>query len=127
MGRAAVKEDAATVLGPLDAGVAVLAVTNSSTRFVIPTEFVGRYCSFQVDGDSADIVVGDSTVVCTYGKTSTVDTNGNITMVANSGWHLEDGQPDDWIMDKSQDADRTHFAVCTSTGAAKLYIRPSGP
>lgn len=111
---------AANAMPPMSGNTAVLSVTDTVARFIIPTTWAGKYCTFQMVGAKADINFGSSSVTCVYGQASTVSTEA-ITLHTSSGRHMEDLTEYSWQMPEAERA--THFAVdCVGSGSGKLYI-----
>ena len=116
--------EAAYVTAPISGEVMCLSVTDTAARFAIPAAFVGMPCTFVMEGAKADILFGSSAVVCTYGDPSGVSSEA-VTVDANSGLHLNDGQPVYLVMPSADRA--THFSVdCVGSGSGKLTIAITG-
>ena len=119
-------DEAAKAPAPRASRVAILTITNTMTRYQIPTAFAGQFCTFTSTVISADLLCGLSSVTCTYNVGSTVSSEA-ITVVPGSGGHLTADVPRWWRFPTTDDG-YTHFAVDGSgAGPGYLYIELAGP
>jgi hypothetical protein len=117
---AGIVAEAAALCAPVSGRVLILSVTDTAARFAVPTSLYGRFMTMVMDGSDADIVFGNSGVVCAYGTASGVSGEA-ITVDATSGGHLKDGVAVPSRFPIKEKA--THFSVdCKGGGSGKLYI-----
>ncbi len=110
---------------PISNRVAILTITNTATRYVIPTEFAGRLATFTMTVIDADLVCGASSVTCTYNTGSTVSSEA-ITVAPGSGGRLTANVPRWWMIPTADEAG--YFAVDGSAaGPGYLYIELATP
>lgn len=120
--------EAANVTAPIAGTVIQLDIDSSGDRFVIPATHAGRYCTWEVYGDTdpiaADIAFGTVAVDVTYNQDSSVDGSGNITISAVTGMRMYSNAPKSFVMPIITPT-VTHFFV-ESSGNGKLKITPQG-
>lgn len=110
---------------PMTSRVAVLTITNTMTRYIIPEAFAGHFATFTMTDINADLVCGASSVTCTYGVGSSVSSEA-ITVAPGSGGHLIAGIPRWWMIPTADEAG--YFAVDGSAaGPGYLYIELATP
>ena len=120
-----IQDEAANTRMPMSGGVAILTITNTMTRYAIPTALAGRFCTFTMSTIDADLCAGTSSVTCTYNVGSTVSSEA-ITIVPGSGGRLIAGIPRWWRMPRSDEAG--YFAVDgAAAGPGYLVIELSTP
>jgi hypothetical protein len=108
--------DAAVKVAP-SADTFAYPTSTSPQRFEVPAAWRGRWVTMHVEGFDLELVLGGSSVSCTYGQNSTLSTEA-IVFNAATGDHYEADQKYDIFFR----AEHTHFAIdAAGVGRVTMY------
>lgn len=119
-----VLNEAAWVKAPMAGNSIELVLTTTTGTYIIPEAFAGQQTTWKVFAASGSIYAainfGTSTVTAVIDTASTVGGSGTITPSTSTGFRVDSGQIERFVM-PAITSDCTHFAVDAS-GTGRLVI-----